>query len=129
MEIYAKPTVQNYPENTSTRTVDINLSATQESTFTVVVPAKQEVPQYDHDAFLILGPDGEKPEWEKRHGSPLVDITDRENPQPKTEVTLMTLPREALIPYVGKEVQLRYRTYGETQQYRYSEPITLNIQA
>lgn len=126
MEIYAKPTVQNYPENTSTGTVNISLSVMQESGLTVVIAGKQKVPLYD-DAFLILGPDGEKPEWKGERGS-LVDFTDPENPQPKTENTLMTLPKAALEKYVGKEIQLRYQTYGESEEYRYSKPITLKIQ-
>ncbi|WP_434607778.1 hypothetical protein J3P80_04135 [Pseudomonas sp. D2-30] len=126
MEIYAKPTVQNYPENPSTGTVNISLSAMQESGLTVVIAGKQKVPLYD-DAFLILAPDGEKPGWTGERGS-LVDFTDPENPQQKTENTVMTLPKEALKKYLGEEVQLRYQTYGESEEYRYSKPIRLKIE-
>ncbi|MBC3365239.1 hypothetical protein J3P95_04675 [Pseudomonas sp. Z5-35] len=126
METYVEPTVQNHPKDTSTGTVKISLSALQESGLTVVIAGKQTVPLYD-DAFLILGPNGEKPEWTGVRGS-LVDMKDPENPQQKTENTLMTLPKEALKKYVGKEVQLRYQTYGESEEYRYSKPLTLKIQ-
>ncbi|WP_431481887.1 hypothetical protein [Pseudomonas thivervalensis] len=128
MTTYTKPTVQNYPENTSTGTVDISLSAKQESTLTIVVPGNQKPPLYDY-VYLVLGPDEEKPGKEMpgvERGS-LVDETDPENPQPKTENTLMTLPKEVLKKYLGKEVRLRYETYGESEVHRYSTPITLKI--
>lgn len=126
METYTKPTVQNYSEDSSTGTVDIRLSAVQDSGLIVVVEGNQKVPLYD-DAFLILGPDGENPEWKGARQS-LIDTTDPEDPKPKTANTEMTLPKKALEDYVGKEVQLRYQTFGESESYRYSKPITLKVQ-
>lgn len=123
MKTYTKPTVQNHPEGTGT--VIVSLSAMQERGLTVVIAGKQKTPLYDV-VYLVLGADVENPEWMGEPGSLVSD--DPENPQIKTEDTLLNLPKEALRAYAGKEVQLRYQTYGESEERKSSSPVTLKIQ-
>jgi hypothetical protein len=128
-QLLTEPTVQGYPTDTSTKTVNISLSAMQEGGLTVVIAGRQKINPSD-SAALILGSDRENPGWETPFDKrpPMGDWQDPEDPKPKTEDTLMTLPKEALKGYADKEVQLRYRTSGESGLYSYSKPITLRVE-
>lgn len=78
--------------------------------------------------YAILGSDGEEPEWEGDE----VDTgawDDAEDEMEKLFDIEVQLPKEALQPYLGREVELRYKFRDESSMEPYSQALRLRIEA
>jgi len=78
--------------------------------------------------YAILGSDGEEPEWEGDE----VDTgawDDAEDEMEKLFDIEVHLPKEALQPYLGREVELRYKFRDESSMEPYSQALRLRIEA
>jgi len=78
--------------------------------------------------YAILGSDAEEPEWEGDE----VDTgawDDAEDEMEKLFDIEVQLPKEALQPYLGREVELRYKFRDESSMEPYSLPLRLRIEA
>jgi hypothetical protein len=77
--------------------------------------------------YAILGSDGEEPEWEGDE----VDTgawDDAEDEMEKLFDIEVQLPKEALQPYLNREVELRYKFRDESSMEPYSQPLRMRIE-
>lgn len=78
--------------------------------------------------YAILGSDAEEPEWEGDE----VDTgawDDAEDEMEKLFDIEVQLPKEALQPYLGREVELRYKFRDESSMEPYSQALRMRIEA
>jgi hypothetical protein len=78
--------------------------------------------------YAILGSDAEEPEWEGDE----VDTgawDDAEDEMEKLFDIEVQLPKEALQPYLNREVELRYKFRDESSMEPYSLPLRMRIEA
>lgn len=77
--------------------------------------------------YAILGSDAEEPEWEGDE----VDTgawDDAEDEMEKLFDIEVQLPKEALRPYLGREVELRYKFRDESSMEPYSQALKLRVE-
>lgn len=78
--------------------------------------------------YAILGSDAEEPEWEGDE----VDTgawNDAEDEVEKLFDIEVLLPKEALRPYLNREVELRYKFRDESSMEPYSQALRLRVEA
>lgn len=78
--------------------------------------------------YAVLGSDAEEPEWDGDE----VDTGAWDDAEDEMEKLLdieVQLPKEALQPYLGREVELRYKFRDESSMEPYSRALRLRVEA
>ncbi|MFJ7316290.1 hypothetical protein ACIQVE_26790 [Pseudomonas sp. NPDC098747] len=122
--IYAPPELPQFlPHSPDTATV--NVSALSDELI-VQVPDSGDFAA-NWSVYAILGDDPEEPEWageEVNTGT----WDDAEDEMEKLTGIELRIPKEALLPYLHTEIELRYRFQDESSQAPFSEPLLLRIE-
>jgi uncharacterized membrane-anchored protein len=77
--------------------------------------------------YAILGDDPEEPEWASEEVN-TGTWEDAEDEMEKLTGIELHIPKEALIPYLHREIELRYKFLDESSIEPFSEPLTLQIE-
>ncbi|MBF6032287.1 hypothetical protein H8F23_03360 [Pseudomonas sp. P155] len=121
---YAAPTLSQIAAPTSD-TLTLQLS-TLPDVMIVQVPDSSDFPA-NWSVYPILGDDPEEPEWE---GEEVNTGTwdDAEDEMEKLTGIELQIPKEALRPYLNREVELRYKFSDESSMEPFSEVLRLRIE-
>ncbi|TMU78693.1 hypothetical protein FGA82_15750 [Pseudomonas fluorescens] len=122
---YAAPTLSQIAAPTSD-TLTLQLSTLPDEMI-VQVPDSSDFPA-NWSVYPILGDDPEEPEWAGEE----VDTgtwDDAEDEMEKLTGIELQLPKEALRPYLNREVELRYKFCDESSMEPFSEMLRLRIKA
>jgi hypothetical protein len=121
---YAAPTLAKIASAASD-TLTLQLSALPD-VLIVKVPDSSDFPA-NWSVYPILGGDPEEPEWAGEE----VDTgtwDDAEDEMEKLTGIELQIPKEALRPYLNREVELRYKFCDESSMEPFSQPLTLRIE-
>jgi hypothetical protein len=121
---YATPTLAKIASSASD-TLTLQLSVLPD-VLIVQVPDSSDFPA-NWSVYPILGDDPEEPEWIGEE----VDTgtwDDAEDEMEKLTGIELQLPKEALRPYLNREVELRYKFCDESSMEPFSQPLTLRIE-
>jgi hypothetical protein len=121
---YATPTLAQIASSASD-TLTLQLSVLPD-VLIVQVPDSSDFPA-NWSVYPILGDDPEEPEWIGEE----VDTgtwDDAEDEMEKLTGIELQLPKEALRPYLNREVELRYKFCDESSMEPFSQPLTLRIE-
>jgi hypothetical protein len=124
---YATPTLAKIASSASSAsdTLTLQLSVLPD-VLIVQVPDSSDFPA-NWSVYPILGDDPEEPEWIGEE----VDTgtwDDAEDEMEKLTGIELQLPKEALRPYLNREVELRYKFCDESSMEPFSQPLTLRIE-
>lgn len=122
---YAAPTLSQIAASTSD-TLTLQLSMLPD-VMIVEVPDSSDFPA-NWSVYPILGDDPEEPEWE---GEEVNTGTwdDAEDEMEKLTGIELQMPKEALRPYLNREVELRYKFCDESSMEPFSQVLRLRIEA
>lgn len=123
--IYAPPELPQFlPHPPDTATVDVS---TLSDDLIVRVPESGDFAA-NWSVYAILGDDPEEPEWasdEVNTGT----WDDAEDEMEKLTGIELHIPKEALLPYLNADIELRYKFQDESSMEPFSAPLTLRIEA
>lgn len=109
----------------SLETTTVNLSALSDELI-VQVPDSSDFAA-NWSVYAILGDDPEEPEWASEEVN-TGTWEDAEDEMEKLTGIELHIPKEALIPYLHREIELRYKFQDESSIEPFSEPLTLQIE-
>ncbi|WP_460368211.1 hypothetical protein ACOYXF_20330 [Pseudomonas sp. Tul1A2] len=122
---YAAPTLAQIASSASD-TLTLQLSALPD-VLIMQVPDSSDFPA-NWSVYPILGGDPEEPEWAGEE----VDTgtwDDAEDEMEKLTGIELQIPKEALRPYLNREIELRYKFCDESSMEPCSAPLVLRIEA
>lgn len=109
----------------SPETATVNLSALSDELI-VQVPDSSDFAA-NWSVYAILGDDPEEPEWASEEVN-TGTWEDADDEMEKLTGIELHIPKEALIPYLHREIALRYKFQDESSIEPFSESLTLQIE-